>query len=79
MSVLVNIKNEQEEKVLIAFLDSLNYKYLAGLNENPESLEAEFLHQYNKEIEQADLEIENGNYISHHDVTLLFEKRRKTI
>ena len=79
MSVFVNTKNEEEEKVLIAFLDSLNYKYQSGINDEPTEVEAAFLNQYNEEIDKADKEIESGNFISHEDVEQLFEKRRKLI
>jgi abortive infection bacteriophage resistance protein len=79
MSVFVNTKNEQEEKVLIAFLDSLNYKYQSDINDAPTEVEAAFLNQYNEEIDKADKEIESGNFISHEDVEQLFEKRRKLI
>lgn len=77
MSILVNTKNEQEEKVLIAFLDSLHYKYQSDIYNEPVEVEAAFLNQYNEEIDQADKEIEAGNFISHEDVEKLFEKRRK--
>jgi len=33
-SLTVKIHNEQEEKVLIAFLDSLNYEYDEDLNDD---------------------------------------------
>ncbi|MBE5319537.1 hypothetical protein IM793_10225 [Pedobacter sp. MR2016-19] len=79
MSVFVNTKNEQEEKVLIAFLDSLDYKYQSDINDEPTEVEAAFLNQYNEEIDKADKEIESGNFISHEDVEQLFEKRRKLI
>ncbi|WP_029279760.1 hypothetical protein [Pedobacter borealis] len=79
MSIFVNTKNEQEEKVLIAFLDSLDYKYQSGINDDPSVVETVFLNQYNEEIDQADKEIEAGNFISHEDVEQLFEKRRKVI
>jgi len=79
MSIFVNTKNEQEEKVLIAFLDSLDYKYQSDINDEPAEVEAAFLNEYNEDINQADKEIESGNFISHEDVEQLFEKRRKLI
>ena len=36
-SLTVKIHNEQEEKVLLAFLDSLNYEYDEDLNENEDT------------------------------------------
>ncbi|WP_316771645.1 hypothetical protein [Pedobacter frigiditerrae] len=78
MSILVNTQNEQEEKVLLAFLESLRYNYQANI-ENEEQINNAFLSQYNKEIAVADSEIEAGNYVSHSDVEKLFEQRRKAI
>lgn len=77
MSILVNTKNKQEEKVLIAFLDSLDYKYQSDINNDPVKVDEAFLNQYNDELDQADKEIEAGDFISHKDVEQLFEKRRK--
>lgn len=79
MSIFVNTKNEQEEKVLIAFLDSLDYKHQSDISDEPAELAAAFLNQYNQELEEADKEIETGNYIAHEDVEQLFQKRRKAI
>lgn len=74
MSILVNTQNEQEEKVLLAFLESLKYEYQANVE-----ITGIFLDQYNKDIDAADAEIENGNFVSQNDVEMLFEQRRKSI
>lgn len=79
MSVLVTTQNEQEEKVLLAFLDSLRYQYQSDIEDKAEQINEAFLNQYNKEIEQADKEIEAGNFVTHEDVEQLFQKRRKAI
>ncbi|MFF5383860.1 hypothetical protein [Pedobacter suwonensis] len=79
MSIFVNTKSEQEEKVLIAFLDSLDYKYQSDISEEPAEIATLFLDQYNQELDQADKEIESGNFISHGAVEQLFQKRRKAI
>ncbi|QPH41580.1 hypothetical protein [Pedobacter endophyticus] len=79
MSILVNTKNEREEKVLIAFLDSLDYKYRSDIDETVNEPEIVFLDQYNKEIDQADAEVNDGDFIEHDDVELLFQNRRKTV
>ncbi|MGF7072517.1 hypothetical protein [Mucilaginibacter sp. 3215] len=79
MSVLVNTQNEQQEKVLLAFLDSLHYSYQSGIDDKAEEATAAFIDNYNKEIEQADAEIEAGNYIKHDDVEHFFQKRRKAL
>lgn len=78
MSILVNTQNEQEEKVLLAFLESLKYEYQANVD-NDEQINGVFLDQYNKDIDAADTEIEKGNFVSQSDVEMLFEQRRKSI
>ena len=79
MSVLVNTRNEQEEKVLLAFLDSLKYKYQHTMEDNTEQITTAFLDRYNKEIDKANAEIEAGDYVSQEEVEQLFEKRRKLL
>ncbi len=79
MSVLVNTKNEQEEKVLLAFLDSLRYNYQADIEEKADQINAAFIEQYNSEIDQANSEIEAGNFVRHQDVEQLFQKRREAL
>lgn len=79
MSVLVNIQNEQEEKVLLAFLDSLHYNYRSNIGDELDQINDAFLDQYNKEIDDADAEIESGDYVSHEDVKQLLRDRRKTL
>jgi hypothetical protein len=78
MSILVNTHNELEEKVLLAFLDSLRYDYKSNNNENKEAIEA-FLDQYNEELDNAEAEINSGNYVDQNDVEQLFAARRKSI
>jgi len=56
MSILVNPHSEREEKTLIAFLDSMKYDYKSGIDTDTEA----FLDQYNKEIDEAEAEIESG-------------------
>lgn len=79
MSVLVNTRNEQEEKILLAFLDSLKYKYQHTIEDNTEQITTAFLDRYNKEIDKANAEIEAGDYVSQEEVEQLFEKRRKVL
>ena len=79
MSILVNTHNELEEKVLIAFLNSLRYDYKSGTDgEKEEAIDA-FLDQYNKEIDKAEIEIESGNYVDQDYVEKLFASRRKNL
>ena len=79
MSILVNTKNEQEEKVLLAFLDSLHYNYQADIGDEVDEINGSFLNQYNNEIDQANSEIEGGDFVKHEDVELLFQQRRKNL
>ncbi|MDQ7949873.1 MAG: hypothetical protein REI78_13905 [Pedobacter sp.] len=78
MSILVKTQNEQEEKVLLAFLNSLKYDYLLGV-ENMTDIEKSHLDQYNKELHDADQEIQNGDFVLHNDVKQIFKNRRKAI
>ena len=78
MSILVNPHNEQEEKVLVAFLNSLQYDYRSGVAIDEEVSEA-FLDQYNREIDEAEAEIESGDFVEHSEVEKLFASRRKNL
>ena len=73
MSILVNPHTEQEEKTLIAFLDSMKYDYKTDIDVDTET----FIDQYNKEIDEAEAEIGSGNYLTHDEVELMFAERRK--
>jgi len=75
MSILVNPHSEQEEKALIAFLDSMKYDYKADIDTDTEA----FLDEYNKEIDEAEVEIEAGNYLTQDEVEKLFAERRKKL
>jgi hypothetical protein len=75
--ILVNTNNQQEEKVLIAFLESLHYNYQSDLE--IADLEKASLKEYNNELTQADSEIEKGNFLVQNDVQELFEKRRNSV
>jgi hypothetical protein len=77
MSVLVMTKNEQEEKILLAFLDALGYNYQAGVGGEVANLGRVFLEKYTDDIEQADAEISDGNYVKQGEVEKLFRQRRK--
>lgn len=75
MTILVNTHNDLEEKVLIAFLDSLKFDYKSGKDVEDEA----FLDQYNKEIDEAEKEIDAGNYVDQDYVEKLFADRRKNL
>jgi len=66
MSIQVYPYNDQEEKVLLDFLKSRHYNYKAtDENEIPD---AEFLDQYNKELAEAEAQIDKGDYLTHDEV-----------
>lgn len=79
MSILVNTQSEHEEKVLLAFLNSLRYNYQTNVGDDVEQINAAFLDHYNKDIEQADNEVASGNYISHENVEQMLKNRRKAV
>jgi hypothetical protein len=66
MEILVTPQNEQEQKVLIAFLESLHYEYTSidvnlpsGLSVTPQTLK-----EYNTEIAAAEAEYQNGQSLT---------------
>ena len=78
MSILVNTISEQEEKILIAFLNSLSIQYKTDI-ENDQEIVNNFISHYNQDLDKANTDIEKGNFVSQQDVELLFEKRRKAM
>lgn len=66
MSILVTIHNEEEEKVLLAFLNSLHYDYVpADIDVIPLGDEkSQTIEEYNNEIAEAEAEYKKGNSIS---------------
>lgn len=77
MSIIVNTRSEEEERVLKAFLDSLKYTYQLTEQEDETTLNKQFLENYNQELDTAVEEIENGSFVTHEDVEKLFRDRRK--
>ncbi|NRF37480.1 hypothetical protein [Pedobacter foliorum] len=75
MSILIFTNSEHEEKVLVAFLDSLNYKYQSAIEEDQINLA--LIEYYTKDIEKASLEMKAGNHINHKDVKELLQLRKK--
>ncbi|HUH33031.1 MAG TPA: hypothetical protein VLZ28_03705 [Daejeonella sp.] len=60
-AIRVNFNNEQEEKVLLSILDSLNYDYEPQYSSNDELLISQALESSNRDHEE-------GNTSSHEDV-----------
>lgn len=79
MSILVNTHNEQEEKVLLAFLNSLRFNYKTGVFEDESVVQDEFIAKYNSELDESVADIEAGNSVLHEDVEKLFSDRRKAL
>jgi len=79
MSILVNTHNEQEEKVLLAFLNSLRFNYKTGVFEDESVVQDEFIVKYNSELDESVADIEAGNSVLHEDVEKLFSDRRKAL
>jgi hypothetical protein len=77
MSILVNTISEQEEKVLIAFLDSLAIQYKTDIDDS--QLVKDFVTSYNEDMDKSNAEIEAGNFVNQEDVDLLFRNRRNPI
>lgn len=78
MSILVRTRNEQEEKILIAFLESLKYNYRSDVS-GEEQINTAFLDEYNNDVNLADSEIDAGNFVVHNDVEQLLKSRRKAL
>lgn len=66
MAIPVTTHNEQEEKVLIAFLNSLHYDYVpAEINiPLPEDEKRQTIQEYNNEIAEGEASYKKGNSIS---------------
>ena len=77
MSIQVYPYNDQEEKALLDFLKSRHYNYTA-VDEN-EMPDAEFLSQYNKELDEAEAEIDKGNYLTNDEVKKFFAEKRNRV
>ena len=77
MSIQVYPYNDQEEKVLLDFLKSRHYNYKStDENEMPDT---EFLNQYNKELDEAEAQIDAGDYLTHDEVKKFFADKRNRV
>jgi hypothetical protein len=80
MGIIVNTRNEAEEHVVTAFLNSLKITYRSTADfEDDDALQGEYLSLYNEEINNAVAGINSGNFVSHEDVEKLFSIRRNTL
>jgi hypothetical protein len=75
MTIQVYPYNEQEEQALLDFLKSRHYNYKSTA-EN-EIVDTEFLNQYNKELNEAESQLDAGDYVTHDDVKKFFAEKKK--
>jgi len=72
MTIQVYPHSKEEEKALLDFLNSKHYNYKEAVEEETVEPDAEFLNQYNKELAEAEAQIDAGNYLSHDEVKKFF-------
>jgi len=77
MTIQVYTNNEQEEKTLLDFLKSKHYNYES--TDEDEVTDAEFLDEYNKELEESEAQIDAGDYYTQDEVKKILADRRKRI
>ncbi|MCF2446168.1 hypothetical protein L0657_19580 [Dyadobacter sp. CY345] len=70
MSILINPRNEQEEKVVLDFLDSLAVEYSTEVDEDWGDIPDIVVFDVKESIKQ----IENGEGIDHHTVRETYKK-----
>jgi hypothetical protein len=70
MNILVNTRNEQEEKVILAFLDSLAVEYKTEFEEDWGDLPDKVIFDVKESIKQ----IENGHGIDHNTAKEMYKK-----
>ena len=75
MTIQVYTDNAHEEKTLLDFLESRHYNYKPV--EDVEMPDAEFLEQYNKELDEAEAQIDADDYLTHDEVKQFFADKRK--
>jgi hypothetical protein len=80
MSIIINTRNEAEEDIVAAFLNSLKINYRSTAEfESDETLHNEFLSLYNQEIDEPISDVDTDSFVSHEDVEELLAQRRKTL
>lgn len=80
MSIIINTRNEAEEDIVAAFLNSLKINYPSTAEfKSDETLHNEFLSLYNQEIDEAISDVDTDSSVSHEDVEELLAQRRKTL
>jgi hypothetical protein len=77
MTIQLYPYNEQEEKALLDFLKSRHYNYKSTTED--EIVDTDFLNQYNKELDEAEAQIDAGDYLTHDEVKKFFADKKKRI
>lgn len=77
MNILVKIRNQKEERVLLAFLAKRGYEFEAEDSVEKEAIETSA--EDTNSLEQLDAEIEKGNYADHRKVEMMLHQRRTTV
>lgn len=75
MTIQVYTFNDQEEKALLAFLESGHYNYKSTSGD--ELSESDFLDQYNKDLSDAEAQIDRGDFLSHQNVKDFFATKKR--
>jgi len=75
VTIQVYPDNEQQEKALLDFLNSLHYNYKS--TDEDSTIDADFLNHYNKELNEAEAQIDAGNYLAHGDVKKFFAGKKE--
>ena len=75
MTIQVYPYNEQEEKALLDFLKSRHYNYKS--TDEQEIADPGFLYEYNRELYEAEAQIDAGDYLTHDDVRKFFADKKK--
>jgi hypothetical protein len=77
MTIQVYPDNEQQERALLDFLNSLHYNYKS----TDEDITGDdgFLSLYNKELNEAEAQIDAGDYLTHDNVKKFFADKKKRI
>jgi hypothetical protein len=77
MTIQVYTLNEKEEKALLDFLKSGHYNYSSTDEKN--LADVEFINQYNKELKEAEDQIDSGDFLTQEQVKKHLAERRKRI
>ena len=75
MTIQVYTNTEQDEKVLLEFLESHHYNYKSG--DDDLMNDQGFLDEYNREIEESEAQIDAGEFYTHEEVKQFLADKKK--